>query len=90
MVQGQKKENMNIQEIAHRIREEHRKYANKEGMDWAMLAASKIKAEIEPGLTAEEAYQCVAEWDFEGDTTIADEEDWENLHARLTAKLSSK
>lgn len=39
---------MTIEQIAHRIREEHAKYAHKEGMDWTTLAAAKIKAEMMP------------------------------------------
>jgi hypothetical protein len=37
---------MTKEQIAHRIRDEHRKYGKVEGMDWALIAASKIWSSI--------------------------------------------
>jgi hypothetical protein len=35
-----------LRSVTERIREEHRKYANKEGIDWAEIAAAKVISEV--------------------------------------------
>jgi hypothetical protein len=37
---------LTIEQIANRIRDEHRKYAHVEDMDWARIAASKLHSSI--------------------------------------------